>query len=99
MRPILALSRVMTDVRETGDFGRRADRESEDEIGGLVESFNEMTQKIRLASDVIALLNIRFRMDFAAMNAGRADAAVQAIFGAKEHVDKSGDRFLTICNY
>jgi polar amino acid transport system substrate-binding protein len=29
----------------------------------------------------------------AAMNAGRADAAVQTFFGAKEHVDKSDGRF------
>ena len=46
-RPILALSRVMSDVRETGDFARRARRESDDEIGDLVVSFNDMLNQIQ----------------------------------------------------
>ena len=46
-RPIIALSQVMSEVRDTGDFGKRAARESEDEIGGLVDSFNIMLNQIQ----------------------------------------------------
>ncbi|MEM9263220.1 MAG: ATP-binding protein, partial [Pseudomonadota bacterium] len=45
--PIQELSRVMTAVRRTGDFGRRAPRLKDDEIGSLVDSFNEMLNEIQ----------------------------------------------------
>lgn len=47
-RPIFALSKVMAEVRETGNFTIRASRESNDEIGDLVDSFNEMLNQVRL---------------------------------------------------
>ena len=46
-RPIVALSKVMAQVRETGDFGKRAPRESDDEIGDLVDSFNVMLNQLQ----------------------------------------------------
>ncbi|MBI1366320.1 MAG: response regulator [Alphaproteobacteria bacterium] len=46
-RPILALSDTMAEVRRTGDFGLRAARESNDEIGLLVDSFNDMLNEIQ----------------------------------------------------
>jgi two-component system sensor histidine kinase BarA len=46
-KPIVALSRVMSEVRETGDFGKRAERETDDEIGALVDSFNIMLNQIQ----------------------------------------------------
>ncbi|MEQ1930949.1 MAG: ATP-binding protein [Parvularculaceae bacterium] len=45
--PILELSEVMKEVRETGDFSKRAEKKSEDEIGWLVESFNVMLGQIQ----------------------------------------------------
>jgi two-component system sensor histidine kinase BarA len=47
-RPILALSSLMSTVRETGDFTTRAQKESSDEIGDLVVSFNDMLNQIEL---------------------------------------------------
>ena len=46
-RPIHSLTKVMNDVRNTGDFGQRARRISEDETGELVDSFNEMLDEIQ----------------------------------------------------
>ncbi|HXI88160.1 MAG TPA: ATP-binding protein [Parvularculaceae bacterium] len=46
-RPITSLSETMAEVRETGDFSLRAERESGDEIGGLVDSFNQMLNEIQ----------------------------------------------------
>jgi two-component system sensor histidine kinase BarA len=47
IEPILELADVMKDVRETGDFSKRAAKQSEDEIGWLVESFNVMLGQIQ----------------------------------------------------
>ncbi len=46
-RPIHNLSNIMNSVRTTGDFGNRAKRISNDEIGELVDSFNEMLDQIQ----------------------------------------------------
>ena len=46
-RPISELSRVMTAVRQTGDFSKRAVRLSDDETGELVDAFNEMLNQIQ----------------------------------------------------
>lgn len=51
-RMVSPLSRLSTATREVaaGDFGREVDAGPRDEIGFLVESFNEMTQALRAAS-------------------------------------------------
>ncbi len=46
-RPLYALAGVMSAVRETGDFGVRARRESDDEVGSLVDAFNDMLNQIQ----------------------------------------------------
>lgn len=52
-RMVSPLSRLSTATREVaaGDFGRAVDAGPRDEIGFLVESFNEMTQALRTASE------------------------------------------------
>lgn len=45
--PIINLSRIMRDVRETDDFGVRATKYSSNEVGDLVEAFNDMLDKIQ----------------------------------------------------
>lgn len=45
-RPILDLARVMTAMRQTGDFSQRAERQSDDEAGELVDAFNAMLSEI-----------------------------------------------------
>ncbi|MBY0422766.1 MAG: HAMP domain-containing protein, partial [Parvularculaceae bacterium] len=46
-QPIFALAGVMAAVRETGDFGVRAKRQYDDEVGTLVDSFNDMLNQIQ----------------------------------------------------
>ena len=45
--PIVELAKVMSAVRETGDFGKRATRQSNDETGALVDAFNDMLNEIQ----------------------------------------------------
>ena len=45
-RPILAIDAIAVDVIEQGDYSRRAERISNDEVGRLVDSFNRMMGEI-----------------------------------------------------
>ena len=45
--PIRALAKVMSSVRETGDFSKRAEKLAGDETGQLVDSFNSMLDEIQ----------------------------------------------------
>lgn len=45
--PIMDLAKIMSDVRETGDFSRRAQAKENDETGQLVESFNNMLDQLQ----------------------------------------------------
>ena len=47
IQPLSYLVRVMDAVRRTGDFGQRVRRDSNDEAGQLVESFNAMLNEIQ----------------------------------------------------
>jgi two-component system sensor histidine kinase/response regulator len=44
--PIMAISRVAREVVEQRDYSRRADNTSDDEVGVLVDSFNDMLNEI-----------------------------------------------------
>jgi signal transduction histidine kinase len=44
--PILQLDRAMKRVRDTGDYSRRVERSSDDELGRLTDAFNEMLDRI-----------------------------------------------------
>ncbi len=45
--PILAIARISREVVEQRDYSRRAEKTSEDEVGELVESFNDMLAEIQ----------------------------------------------------
>jgi methyl-accepting chemotaxis protein len=45
-RPIFAIGEVARDVVERGDYSRRAERISTDEVGALVDAFNNMLSEI-----------------------------------------------------
>jgi signal transduction histidine kinase len=45
-RPILHLAETMADVSQRHDYAVRARRHSDDELGGLVDGFNQMLQRI-----------------------------------------------------
>ncbi len=58
--PLLHLTEVALRISRTGDYGIRANRSSEDEVGLLIDQFNTMLERIRereqelrLASDVL----------------------------------------------
>jgi PAS domain S-box-containing protein len=53
VEPVEALSAVASAVVESGDFGRRAEKLGDDEVGVLVERFNSMLGEIQKRDDTI----------------------------------------------
>lgn len=49
-RPILSLSKITADVTETQDYSIRAEKQTDDETGLLIDSFNNMLTKIQHSS-------------------------------------------------
>lgn len=52
--PILELVDVVRQVRDTGDYGLRASRRGNDEVGSLMQGFNEMLSQIMHRDERIA---------------------------------------------
>jgi signal transduction histidine kinase/CheY-like chemotaxis protein/HPt (histidine-containing phosphotransfer) domain-containing protein len=54
-RPIADLTAAMRAIRQTGDFNRHVERESNDETGEMVDAFNEMLAEIRTRDRALRL--------------------------------------------
>ena len=60
-RPILSLAETAKVVTDKKDYGIRAVKQSEDEVGMLIDSFNEMLTQIQLRDDAVRESEERFR--------------------------------------
>lgn len=61
LRPILELTATAKQITRSGDFQLRAEKISQDEIGGLVDDFNEMLRQIQLRDE--ALLKVQSELE------------------------------------
>ena len=59
--PILALARVAREVQERKDYSLRARKQSEDEIGVLVDGFNQMLGQVQSRDEELRASEERFR--------------------------------------
>jgi PAS domain S-box-containing protein len=59
--PILALAGVAREVQERKDYSLRAHKQSEDEIGALVDGFNQMLGKVQSRDEELRASEERFR--------------------------------------
>ena len=75
--PLAALSEVMRDVREQGDYERRADAGREDEVGALAESFNAMIAEVRRRDETLED-TVRRRTEELQATTTKAEAASRA---------------------
>jgi signal transduction histidine kinase/CheY-like chemotaxis protein/HPt (histidine-containing phosphotransfer) domain-containing protein len=57
-RPILAIGEVARDVVAKGDYSRRAERISADEVGALVDAFNNMLREIERRTQALEASNL-----------------------------------------
>jgi signal transduction histidine kinase/CheY-like chemotaxis protein len=56
-RPILAIGRIAREVVAQGDYSRRAEKISTDEVGELVEAFNNMLREIERRTQALEASN------------------------------------------
>ena len=56
--PILSLTQTASQISAEGDYSIRADRQSDDEIGVLVDGFNAMLSEIEARDETLALQNM-----------------------------------------
>ncbi len=59
--PLLKLAQVTRAVRETQNFSLRAQAASHDEVGELVESFNQMLAQIQIRDEAVSTSEERFK--------------------------------------
>jgi PAS domain S-box-containing protein len=59
--PILALASVAREVQERKDYSLRAQRHSKDEIGALVDGFNQMMMQVQSRDEELRASEERFR--------------------------------------
>ncbi len=60
-RPILSLAATAADIAASKDYSVRVSKESEDEIGTLIDSFNDMLTQIQQSEEVIRRSEERYR--------------------------------------
>jgi signal transduction histidine kinase len=56
-RPVLSIAAIAREVVQRKDFSRRASKLSEDEVGVLVDSFNDMLEQIEARTEQLELSN------------------------------------------
>ncbi|MFT5277311.1 MAG: signal transduction histidine kinase [Granulosicoccus sp.] len=88
--PILSLSKLALQVKETNDFSLRLKRNSNDEVGHLIDSFNGMLAMIEEAKaridDIISGLKIKKeKSDANAISAEQKSKAVSEFFAGASH--------------
>jgi signal transduction histidine kinase/CheY-like chemotaxis protein len=88
--PILSLSRLALQVKETNDFSLRLKRNTGDEVGILIDSFNGMLATIEEAKaridDIISGLKIKKeKSDANAISADQKSKAVSEFFAGASH--------------
>jgi signal transduction histidine kinase/CheY-like chemotaxis protein/HPt (histidine-containing phosphotransfer) domain-containing protein len=64
--PILGLRKAMSDITDTRDYAVRVRRTSEDELGALVDGFNDMLEQIQQRDAELATYNARLEAEVAA---------------------------------
>lgn len=91
-RPILSISRIAREVVEQHDYSRRAHKLSDDEVGVLVESFNDMMAEVERHSQQNAASIQRIaqaRLEIMKLNEGlehRVEERTQQLMQANEEL-------------
>ncbi|OYX32696.1 MAG: hypothetical protein B7Y99_08145 [Caulobacterales bacterium 32-69-10] len=93
-RPIVALTRSMGEVRADHDYGRSVDIKADDEVGELVQGFNQMLGEIRSRDQRIADQVAGLEGEVAARTADLSEAK-----DAAEHANAAKSDFLATMSH
>ena len=79
----------MSDVQKSNDFSIRAKKNSEDELGNLVDAFNQMLNKIEIDTVALKSSEEKFRKLSSASPAGifQMDSSGRIVYANKKCMD------------
>ena len=88
-KPIQTLGMTMSDVQKSNDFSIRAKKNSEDELGNLVDAFNQMLNKIEIDTVALKSSEEKFRKLSSASPAGifQMDSNGRIVYANKKCMD------------
>jgi len=88
-KPIQILGMTMSDVQKSNDFSIRAKKNSEDELGNLVDAFNQMLNKIEIDTVALKSSEEKFRKLSSASPAGifQMDSSGRIVYANKKCMD------------
>ena len=95
--PVLALSRTASEVTSRGDYGIRAERKSEDELGTLVDAFNRMLERIQLREDELSKANDELRREIGERR--RAEQERAELLVREREANRLKDEFLATLSH
>ena len=95
--PVLALSRTAADVSARGDYSLRARRTTDDELGGLVDAFNRMLERIEQREAELSRANDELRREVAERRRAEQERAEMLV--REREANRVKDEFLATLSH
>ncbi|HSC25794.1 MAG TPA: ATP-binding protein [Vicinamibacterales bacterium] len=95
--PVMSLARTATEVSRKGDYGLRARRTTEDELGVLVDAFNRMLERIQSREDELSRANRDLRREVAERR--RAEHERAELLVREREANRLKDEFLATLSH
>jgi signal transduction histidine kinase/ActR/RegA family two-component response regulator len=95
--PVLALSRTAADVSARGDYTLRARRTTDDELGGLVDAFNRMLERIEQREAELSRTNDELRREVAERRRAEQERAEMLV--REREANRVKDEFLATLSH
>ena len=95
--PVSALARTASEVSARGDYGIRAARTTDDELGVLVDAFNRMLERIQLREGELSAANEELRKEIA--DRRRAEQERAELLVREREANRLKDEFLATLSH
>ncbi len=95
--PVVALARTAQAVSSRGDYGLRAQRTTDDELGVLVDAFNRMLERIQLRESELSKSNDDLRREIAERR--RAEQERAELLVREREANRLKDEFLATLSH
>jgi signal transduction histidine kinase len=95
--PISALAATAGEISSRGDYSLRAARTTEDELGDLVDRFNEMVERVQLRESELSQANTDLRREIA--DRRRAEEERAALLVREREANRLKDEFLATLSH
>ena len=96
-QPVMALAKTAAEVSARGDYSLRARRQTEDELGILVDAFNRMLERIELREAELSRANEELRREVAERR--RAEQERAELLVREREANRLKDEFLATLSH